>query len=110
MRRKAAEPITDQKWVAIEREVADVLTTRRRLREKSTVRKMEVEEKKTEGQDEDEEKFQHQKLRLSQIIKEEMKLMIGDHHELAMEELKWIAKMKRMMEEPTEEDEILQTR
>ena len=109
VRRKAAEPITDQKWVAIEREVADVLTTRRRLREKSTVRKMEVEEKKTEGQDEDEEKFQHQKLRLSQIIKEEMKLMIGDHHELAMEELKWIAKMKKMMEEPTEEDEILQT-
>ena len=108
--RKALEPITDQRWVAIEKEVADALTTRRRLREKTTVRKMEVEEKKTEGQDEDEEKFQRQKLRLSQIIEEEMKLMISDHHELAMEELKWIAKMKKMMEEPTEEDEILQTR
>ena len=46
--RKATEPITNQKWVAIEKEVADALTTRRRLREKTTVRKMEFEEKKTE--------------------------------------------------------------
>ena len=27
-----------------------------------------------------------------------------------MEELKWAANMKRMMEEPSEEDEILQTK
>ena len=43
--RKAKEPITDQKWVAIEKEAADALTTRRRLREKTSVRKIEVEEK-----------------------------------------------------------------
>ena len=109
--RKATEPITNQKWVAIEKEVADALTTRRRLREKTTVRKMEFEEKKTEeSQKEDEEKFQKLKLRLSRIIEEEMKLMVEDHPELAKDELAWIAKMKKMMEEPTEEDEILQTK
>ncbi|CAL1129313.1 unnamed protein product [Cladocopium goreaui] len=109
--RKATEPITNEKWVAIEKEVADTLTTRRRLREKTTVRKMEFEEKKTEeSQKEDEEKFQKLKLRLSRIIEEEMKLMVEDHPELAKDELAWIAKMKKMMEEPTEEDEILQTK
>ena len=109
--RKATEPITNQKWVAIEKEVADALTTRRRLREKTTVRKMEFGEKKTEeSQKEDEEKFQKLKLRLSRIIEEEMKLMVEDHPELAKDELAWIAKMKKMMEEPTEEDEILQTK
>ena len=36
--------------------------------------------------------------------------MVEDHPELAKDELAWIAKMKKMMEEPTEEDEILQTK
>ena len=45
--RKATEPITNEKWVAIEKEVADALTTRRHLREKTTERKMKVEERKS---------------------------------------------------------------
>ena len=45
--RKAIEPIANEKWVAIEKEVADALTTRRHLREKTTERKMKVEERKS---------------------------------------------------------------
>ena len=54
--RKAKEPITDQKWVAIEKEVADALTARRRLREKASVRKIEVEEKDLKDEEKEEEK------------------------------------------------------
>ena len=112
--RKAKEPITDQKRVAIEKEVADALTTRRRLCEKkASVRKMEVEEKEPKSEENAEkEKFQQLKQRLSEIIDEEMKHMVEDEDDadIAVEELKWVAKMKRMMEEPSEEDEILQTK
>ena len=109
--RKAKEPITDQKWVAMEKEVADALTTRRRLREKTSARKMEVEEKEPKSEENAEkEKFQQLKQRLGEIIDEEMKHMVEDDPDIAVEELKWVAKMKRMMEEPSEEDEILQTK
>ena len=49
---------------------------------------------------------------MSEIIDEEMKHihMVEDDPDIAVEELKWVAKMKRMMEEPSEEDEILQTK
>ena len=93
--------ITDQKWVAIEKEVEDALTTTRRcLREKTSVRKMEVEEKEPKSEENAEkEKFQQLKQRLCEIIDEEMKHMV-----------EWVANMKRMMEEPSEEDDILQTK
>ena len=48
--------------------------------------------------------------RLSEIIDEDMKHMVEDDPDIAVEELKWVTKMKRMMEEPSEEDEILQTK
>eukprot|EP00435_Cladocopium_sp_Y103_P067189 s204_g29.t1 len=50
------------------------------------------------------------KERLSRIIEEEMKLLLDDPPELAAEELHWVAKMKKMLQEPTEEEEILQTK
>ena len=109
--RKANEPITDQKWVTIEKEVADALPTRRRLREKTSVRKMEVEEKEPKSEENAEkEKNQQLKQRLSDIMDEEMKHMAEDHPDIAVEELKWVAKMKKRMEELSEEDEILQTK
>ena len=77
--RKAKEPITDQKWVAIEKEVADALTTRRRLREKTSVRKIEVEEKDSKNEEEAEREKSHQlKQRLGKMIEEEMKYMVED--------------------------------
>ena len=101
---KAKEPITDQKWVAIEKEAADALTTRRRLREKTSVRKIEVEETDLKDEEKEEEKVQQLRQRLSRMIEEEMKHMVEDDPDIA------VAKMKRMMEEPSEEDEILQTK
>ena len=62
--RKSKEPITDQKWVAIEKEVADALTTRRRLREKTSVRKMEVGEEPKSEENAEKENFQQLKQRL----------------------------------------------
>ena len=44
------------------------------------------------------------------MVEEEMKHMVEDDPDIAVEELKWVANMKRMMEEPSEEDEILQTK
>ena len=93
--RQAKEPITDQKWVAIEKEVADALTTRRRLREKTSVRKMEIEEKEPKSEENAEkEKFQQLKQRLSEIIDEEMKHMVEDDADIAGEELKWVTKIE----------------
>ena len=93
--RKSKEPITDQKWVAIEKEVADALTTRRRLREKTSVRKMEIEEKEPKSEENAEkEKFQQLKQRLSEIIDEEMKHMVEDDADIAGEELKWVTKIE----------------
>ena len=103
--RKAKEPITDQKWVAIEKEVADALTTRGRLGEKTSVRKIEVEEKDLKDGEKEEEKFQQLRQWLNTMIEEEMKHMVEDDPDIAVEELKWVAKMKRMMEEPSEEDD-----
>ena len=61
-------------------------------------------------EEKEEEKVQQLRQRLSRMIEEEMKHMVEDDPEIAVEELKWVAKMKRMMEEPSEEDEILQTK
>ena len=95
----------------MKKEAADALITRRRLREKTSVRKIEVEEKDSKIQEEaEEEKVQQLRQRLSRMIEEEMKDMVEDDPEIAVEELKWVAKTKRMMEEPSEEDDILQTK
>ena len=96
--RKAKEPITDQKWVAIEREIADALTTRRRLQEKTSVRKIEIEEKDLKDEEKEEEKIQQLRQRLIRIIEEKIKHMVEDEPDIAMEELEWVAKMKRIME------------
>ena len=48
---KAIERPEEGVWLAIEREVLDALTKRRRLREKTTVRRLKMEEKE-EGEDE----------------------------------------------------------
>ena len=44
------------------------------------------------------------------LIEKEMCLMVEDDTELAVEEMKIIAKLKKMAEVPSEEEEILQTR
>jgi len=77
------------------------LTTRRRLREKTSVRKIKVEEKDLKDEEKEEEKVQQLRQRLSRMIEEEMKHMVEDDPDIAVEELKWVAKMKRMMEEPS---------
>ena len=61
-------------------------------------------------EEKEEEKVQQLRQRLSRMIEEEMKHMAEDDPDIAVEELKWAANMKRMMEEPSEEDEILQTK
>ena len=80
------------------------------MREKTSVRKIEVEEKDLKDEEKEEEKVQQLRQRLSRMIEEEMKHMAEDDPDIAVEELKWAANMKRMMEEPSEEDEILQTK
>jgi hypothetical protein len=46
----------------------------------------------------EEEKVQQLRQRLIRIIEEEIKHMVEDEPDIAMEELEWVAKMKRIME------------
>lgn len=70
--KKLQEPPTEGHWIAMERELLDGLSLRRRLREKSTV-------KKIQGRKEDEEKKTETKNRVKMVLAEEMKTLYGDH-------------------------------
>ena len=59
-------------------------------------------------EEKEEEKVQQLRQRLIRII-EEIKHMLEDEPDIAMEELEWVANMKRIMEKSNKEDEIFQT-
>eukprot|EP00438_Fugacium_kawagutii_P030710 Skav213064 [mRNA] locus=scaffold364:594309:601403:- [translate_table: standard] len=103
--RRSCEPFTEEKWAAIEKEYEDAIATRRRLREKTAVRKI-------DGESNDDSRIPERKMKtqVTKLIEEEMKKMIEDDFELAAEEMKILGKLKRMVEEPTEEEDVLQTK
>ena len=99
--RRLTHAVTEATWIALDVELEDGLATRRRLREKThpMVRKVEEEEKR--GGDE---------MRIAKIIEEEMVLLLEDEEEIVKEELKVIRKLRKMVETPWEEEEVLQTK
>ena len=80
----ATLPLSEQGWVAIEKETVDALVVRRRMREKSSIRKI-GKESEDEIQEEEEKKKQ---VHLLRVIEEEMRIMVDDPPDLALEELK----------------------
>ena len=96
------QPVNEAIWVALEKELDDALTVRRRLREKThpIFRSMkEAEEDKKKDL-----------VRVSKVIEEEVLHMMDEDEEVVQEELKVIRRLKKMTAEPWEEDEVLQTK
>ena len=104
--KKAQLPVADEGWIALEREAADGLAVRRRLRGKSAVRKIEEYGEVEEESEENKER----RVRILRVIEEEMRRMVEDEAELAVEELQILAKLKKHAGIPNEEEEVLQTR
>ena len=84
----------------------DALVVRRRVREKSTIKKVEENDEEEVERKEEEKK----RVNLLRFIEQEMRLMVEDDASLALEEMKLISSLKKMAEKVNEEEEILQTR
>ena len=105
--KEARFPKTEAQWIAIEQETVDELVKRRRLREKVAVRSFEVQTSEEEGKKE----RQERRLKVLELVEDEMRRMVGDPIEAIEEEMKILVKLKKMAEEElTEEEEILQTK
>ena len=107
--RKLKEPVTEDTWIALEQEVLDAQAVRRRMREKSTplIRKIEVEE---EQRREEEISEAMREGVIARVIEEEMMKMVDDEVKTVQEEFQVLAGLKKALEKPWEEEEILQTK
>ena len=102
--RKVSSAPEEGHWIALEKELLDGLSLRRRLREKTCV-------KRIEGRKEDEERKTEERRRLKMVIAEEMKRVYGDHPQMAVETIRIVEKLRKMSEAlEDEEEEVLQTK
>lgn len=104
--RRTAEPYDDAVWLAMEKDIVDEMNARRRIRQKTAVRRSQVEAK----EDSEDEVEPWRRIRVMRMIEEEAKMMIDDSPELAEEERQMLSRMKKMIEEEEKEEEVLQTR
>ena len=102
--RRLTQPVNEATWLALETELEDGLAARRRLREKThpLVRKMQEEEEGDKGRGHG--------MRVAKVIEEEMTLLIDEEEVVVKEELKVIRKLRKLVEVPWEEGEVLQTK
>ena len=106
--RPTEEPLDESVWVAIEKEMVDALVLRRRLRQKTSVRRLDASMKAPKEEDDQKKKIRD---RIMKVVEEEARQIIEDDPELASEELKIVAKLKKMAEGiEMEEEEVLQTK
>ena len=89
-------------------EAEDQFKARRRIRGRGSIRLFEVVPGVSEDEESKEERLK--KSRIASLIEEEMKLLIEEAEDIATEEIKILGKLKKMIEEPTQEEEILQTK
>ena len=104
--KKSIEPVTNATWLALERDLADSLTIRRRLRNKTTIRSISgvIEEG-------EEELNKAAKIRGVRMLEEEAEMMIMDDPEAVAREAVILQRMKKAVtEEELEDEEVLQTR
>ena len=102
---KLLTPVSEANWIALEQEMADALTVRRRLRERASIRKFAASGEEEEGEEE-----KIRKNRVRALIEGEMLRLVEDDPMIAVEEMKVLWGLKQMVEDPTEEEEVLQTK
>ena len=107
---KVYTPIDDGVWVALERELLDGLTLRRRIRGKTTVKTMVMNQGERTGEEGEAEGRQELRMRAMKTIEEEVSCMLQDEEETFAIEAGVIARMKKIGEVTEEEEEVLQTR
>ena len=102
------EPEDDTVWVAVEREGRDAQEQRRRIRGKSTLRKMDASLMSSEEVEEEEKKIEVR--RVMKLVEEEMQTLINEDAEIAADEVRILGRLRKMVEEQGENEEILQTK
>ena len=93
--RPTQEPLDENVWVAIEKEMVDAIVLRRRLRQKTAVRKLDATMKPPNEEDEQRKKIRD---RIMKVVEEEARRIVEDDPELAAEELKIVSKLKKLAE------------
>ena len=99
------EPEDERFWGALEEKSRDAFTLRRRLRGKTTVRRLDVSLEEEEGQEKREEIN-----RVEKVIREELQHLMEDDVEIVAEEVKIFSKLRKMVEGLDESEEVLQTK
>lgn len=110
--RKLREPVTEDVWIALEEEALDALQSRRRMREKTSpaLRMLDGLGEENHGGDEEEKESRRTEEVISKIIEEEMMKMVEEETDLVREEFQVIAGLRKMIDRPWEEEEVLQTK
>ena len=104
--KKATEPVQEGIWLALEREGLDALKIRRRIRGKTTMMSAAVQDEEEEGR----RMKAEEKRRILKIVAEEMTMMVQEDPETAGMSLRTLSRLRRMIKEPQEEEEVLQTK
>ena len=103
--KKVEGPPNPDHWIAMEKELLDGLTLRRRLREKTAVKK--IQKKDEDPEDESEKK----KAQMRQVLEEEMRKVLDDPPHLASTTAQLLARLSKAADvEEGEDEEVLQTR
>ena len=102
------EPEDEAVWIAVEKEGRDAQEQRRRIRGKSTLRKVDSSLMDQEEVEEEEKKVELR--RVMKLVEEEMQTLINEDPELAADEVRILGRLKKMVEEQGENEEILQTK
>ena len=98
-------PPADHHWIALERDALGTLEVRRRIRGKSTIRRIALHEEEDEG-----EKQREYQVMITKIIEEEMSQLIHDETSIAILEFQILSKLRKLSEVKSEEEEVLQTK
>ena len=100
--RRLQEPTTEAHWIALEKEVEDALTVRRRIRGKSAIRSLEI------HPSDQQEEVRRQVI--AKVIKDEMDHLVMDDLEASLLELPILNKLKKVALEESVNEEVLQTK
>ena len=105
--KKTSEPVMHGVWVGLETQILDDLSSRRRLREKTSVRSLDASMTSQESEEAERCKL---KAKIRRIIEEEMRAMVEDDEETIRDEMAVIGALRKIVESMDESEEILQTK
>ena len=110
--KKCNGPPEESLWIALERELLDGLTVRRRIRGKTTVRSFEVhcQEEQGEKEEDDGESRRVKRMKAVKVLEEEVDRMVFDDPDMLAAEAPVLVKLRKAAQAEDEEDEVLQTR